>query len=180
MSSDQHNLADSGNEWSDALRADDNDTLDAIWSRFSDRVKPQVIELLDELMIENGEPDSIDLSGLQTTLQKEGRSKSRGTEQLWQLIVLVSLNTLKRADESGSHISAEVARQLQTTEGLADFVISECRRLLKILAYPDLEARVIWKLKFVTNEEIATRLDYTRRTVQRMLSLVREIWMGEL
>ena len=44
----------------------------------------------------------------------------------------------------------------------------------------NLEQVAVWKLEGFTNEEIALNLNRTRRTVQRMLNLVRELWQEEL
>jgi DNA-binding CsgD family transcriptional regulator len=37
----------------------------------------------------------------------------------------------------------------------------------------------LMKLEGLTNDEIAGRLGYSRRTIQRMLSLIRDVWGSE-
>jgi phosphoglycolate phosphatase-like HAD superfamily hydrolase len=58
-------------------------------------------------------------------------------------------------------------------------IASTYEDLLSKLNDPNLEKVVIWKLDGHTNDEIAIRLNRTRRTVQRMLDLIRVIWLEE-
>lgn len=52
----------------------------------------------------------------------------------------------------------------------------ECKLLLDSLRDEELEKVVIWKLEGRTNEEIAEALGYSKRTVQRMVRNIREVW----
>ena len=52
----------------------------------------------------------------------------------------------------------------------------ECRMMLKQLNDPILEKIVLLRLDGYTNDEIADRLNYSRRTIQRMLNLVKDAW----
>jgi DNA-directed RNA polymerase specialized sigma24 family protein len=47
---------------------------------------------------------------------------------------------------------------------------------LKALRDPALEAVVLLKLEGYSNVEIAEKMKYSRRTIQRMLELVKDIW----
>ena len=78
---------------------------------------------------------------------------------------------------------------LEEGEGLAeswdtgvdkDLFDDQCQHLLGLLDNPDLEKIALWKLDGFTDEEVATRLGRTRRTVQRQLQLIRKIWQHEL
>ncbi len=48
--------------------------------------------------------------------------------------------------------------------------------LIKALDDPALEAVAIMRLQGFTNDEIADKLQLTRRTIQRMLNLIRAKW----
>lgn len=52
----------------------------------------------------------------------------------------------------------------------------ECKLLLESLGDEELEKVVIWKLEGRTNYEIAEALGYSKRTVQRMVANIREVW----
>jgi predicted DNA-binding protein (UPF0251 family) len=52
--------------------------------------------------------------------------------------------------------------------------------MINLLADSELESLVLWKLEGETNDSVATQLNYTRRTIQRMLRLVRDIWEFEI
>ena len=54
-----------------------------------------------------------------------------------------------------------------------------CQRLLERLEDPRLREIAELKLEGCSHEEIARRLGYVRRTVQRKLLLIREIWQAE-
>ena len=56
----------------------------------------------------------------------------------------------------------------------------ECRRLLEILKDPELEALVLLKLEGFSNDEIAQQFGYSRRTIQRMLASIRNLWGQEI
>ena len=56
----------------------------------------------------------------------------------------------------------------------------ECSRLLQLLGKKELQLVALHKVEGHTNEEIAARLGCTRRAVQRRLSLIRNIWAGEV
>ena len=55
----------------------------------------------------------------------------------------------------------------------------ECERLVGLLGDPELQQVALWRLEGFNNEEIAAKLKYTRRTVQRMLKLIRQVWVRE-
>jgi transposase len=52
----------------------------------------------------------------------------------------------------------------------------ECKLLLESLRDEELEKVVIWKLEGSTNDEIAEALGYSKRTIQRMVGNIREVW----
>lgn len=55
----------------------------------------------------------------------------------------------------------------------------ECRRLLDKLRDAELERVAILKLDGFTNQEIANQMNYSRRTIQRMINVVRHSWEAE-
>ena len=56
----------------------------------------------------------------------------------------------------------------------------ECQRLLDSLGDEMLANVAMLKLDGFTNEEIAVKLSYTRRTIQRALATIRMLWQKEM
>ena len=53
-------------------------------------------------------------------------------------------------------------------------------RLLACLGDGELRSVALWKLEGLSNDEIAQRLGCVRRSVERKLQLIREVWSYEL
>jgi DNA-directed RNA polymerase specialized sigma24 family protein len=68
---------------------------------------------------------------------------------------------------------------LEPTPEFAAEVADECRRLLDGLGDPELRSIALWKMEGATDEEIAARLGYVLRTVQRRVQLIRRLWEKE-
>lgn len=51
-----------------------------------------------------------------------------------------------------------------------------CREMLDSLQDDELQQVAIWKLEGLTDDEVAAKLGYCRRTVQRMLRSIRTVW----
>jgi len=48
-----------------------------------------------------------------------------------------------------------------------------------LLNDPELEKVAVLKLEGYSNDEVAQELGYTRRTIQRMLNLIRVLWQND-
>jgi RNA polymerase sigma factor (sigma-70 family) len=109
-----------------------------------------------------------------------------GRDDLWRLL---ATRTISRAiDLIRRHRPGEVADDQEverllarepTPEEAAE-TADECRRLLDLLAEPELRQIALWKVEGYTNEEIAARLDCVPRTVERKVSRIRLLWKQEL
>jgi DNA-directed RNA polymerase specialized sigma24 family protein len=67
----------------------------------------------------------------------------------------------------------------EPTPELAALFAEQCRLLLDRLPNAQLRSVAQWKLEGYTNDEIAARLGCVRRSVERMLELIRTLWKGE-
>jgi RNA polymerase sigma factor (sigma-70 family) len=67
----------------------------------------------------------------------------------------------------------------EPTPEFAAQVAEEYERLLEALADDTLRQIAVWKMEGLTNDEIAGRLDCSRRTVARKLEMIRLIWSKE-
>jgi DNA-directed RNA polymerase specialized sigma24 family protein len=100
--------------------------------------------------------------------QKRGGGAVRGESALLDLA---------RAAEGGGGLDQVVG--LEPTPEFAAEVADECRRLLDRLADPELRSIALWKMEGATDGEIAARLGYVLRTVQRRVQLIRRLWEKE-
>ena len=64
----------------------------------------------------------------------------------------------------------------EPTPELAVELADEYHRLMARLDDPTLQSVATWKLEGYTNDEIAAKLGCVRRSVERMLQLIRSLW----
>jgi DNA-directed RNA polymerase specialized sigma24 family protein len=85
----------------------------------------------------------------------------------------------KRGGGTAEAVGLEEVLGREPTPAFAAEVAEECRRLLGLLGDPELEAVALWKMEGYTSAEIAARLEYAPRTVERELPLIRQVWEKE-
>ena len=107
-------------------------------------------------------------------------------DEFWRLMLTVAVRKISRrmeyesaAKRSGSTNLDRIDESLAIARDASSMAI-EYQELLSKLNDPNLERVAILKLDGYTNEEIATTINRTRRTVQRMLDLIRDLWREEL
>jgi DNA-directed RNA polymerase specialized sigma24 family protein len=118
---------------------------------------------------------------------------------LWQLLVLLTARKagqfvrqqcrekrgggkiLTEADlaDAGEGDGLAAAVGNEPTPEFAACVADECRRLLDALPDAELRQIAVWKMEGHTTEEIAVRLRWVPRTVERRLRLIRDLWNRE-
>ena len=107
------------------------------------------------------------------SIREQKLPKQRGENEIWRILAIVSFQqneeAINRNDPSVDRIQV-----------FASLMGTECLRMINLLADSELESLVLWKLEGETNDDVALRLRHTRRTIQRMLRLVRDIWEFEI
>jgi DNA-directed RNA polymerase specialized sigma24 family protein len=83
---------------------------------------------------------------------------------------------LKRGGAAAEAAGLEEIVGRESTPGFAAQVAEECQQLLASLGDAKLERVALWKMEGYTTVEIACRLGYVNRTVERKLHLIRSIW----
>ena len=115
-------------------------------------------------------------------------------QQLWRLLAVITVNKArKRAiHENRIRRGGQASRVADGSEMLGtvpstDFgpenqaiMEEECRRLLSLLGERELKLLALLKVEGYTNQEIAEQLGCSRRTIQRRLDVIRDIWTEEL
>lgn len=185
--------------WLRLLEQGDDDAAQRLWDRYSSemhkvaqrrmhRLKQR--DIVDEEDVVVGAFAAVCLAArkgqLQTVLNRT---------DLWGLMVVATLQKIGQRvqyTEAGKRQADKLIRQadgldefgsrLERVACDADGPQSEAvhaervEQLMARLPNPDLRALAILKLAGHTNDEIAKELGFTRRTIQRMLNLIRISW----
>ncbi len=190
-------------EWVRRLKQNDSEAALQLWQRYSKRMLSLGRKRLRTSRPAAFDEEDIALSAFNTfcSAVKEGKHiQSQEHDDLWPL--LATITNRKANDRLKSERAAKrssplelvdpKSRQLKDDSRLSRIpdpemgpdvrvlVAEQCRRLLESLQDPELEQIVVMKLDGYTNDEVAAQLGRTRRTIQRMLSLIREKWQVEL
>jgi DNA-directed RNA polymerase specialized sigma24 family protein len=186
--------------WIDRLRAGDRAAAQPLWERYFGelvrltrrRLRGQARRVADE--------EDVVLSAFDTFCRRaaEGRfPRLEDRDGLWRLLLVITAHKaahlvrdqrrLKRGGEPRPDSPlpglepdlGEVLAREPTPEFAAQ-AAEECRRLLDRLGDDELGAVALWKMEGHTTEEIADRLGYVPRTVERKLRLIRTLWAEEV
>lgn len=194
---------DSATQWLHELKRGNRDAARELWQRYARRMNHVARARLRRAKHGGFDEEDVTLSAFDNFCRavQTGRYEDlEGSEGLWQLLATY---TLRKANDRLKGEAAEKrggpehsSDQSRTFQGGADsrlekiparelgpesaaLMAEECSRLFSLLDDPELESLVILKLDGHTNDEIAERLGYTRRTIQRMLNIVRDLWKEE-
>lgn len=190
--------------WLDAIRSGDDAAVNRLWAKFS----PRMSKLAERWLAKTSErrifdEDDVVVAAFEAFHRAlvEGRYDGlTGTDELWRLLATATVNKardlseveraqkrgggarIESLDDSSSRVKKQTRQQASSDPSpeLAAMMSDECRRLLQVLNDPELEAVVLLKLEGFPNEEIAQQLQYSRRTIQRMLALIRDLWSQEV
>jgi RNA polymerase sigma factor (sigma-70 family) len=129
--------------------------------------------------------------------QQRGEFDLAGRDELWKLLVTITLRKARNAANAHRRQKRDIARE-QTAPAGTDrrsvqrmleemdaaaptpaeaMVLNEAlERRLEALADPELRQISLWRLEGYTNHEIADRLGCTERSVERKLGRIRSLW----
>jgi len=177
--------------WIDALRSGDEAAAEELWHRYFSQLMRIARSRMSTLPRTTYDEEDAAISTFRVLCHKlrEGNyPELTGRDELWHLMLKVLVRkVLSRAEYEGAEkrqvpvslTGLEEAVGTVVTESVPLLVADECEELFAKLKDPNLEQVVVWKLDGFTNEEIATRMRKTKRTIQRMLSLIRNVWSEE-
>jgi DNA-directed RNA polymerase specialized sigma24 family protein len=176
--------------WIEQLKRGDAAAAGQLWKRFFVRLKQLARpECLPQVTAGVYDEEDVALSAYAHFCQviQEGRyPELQGRDELWRLLATMTVRKARaRAEQAraqkrggGEHPSTD----LDGVDGSIpppDLIVlmqEQCQRLLGLLKDPELEAVALWRLEGYTTDEIAQMAGYTRRTIQRMLALIRQLW----
>ncbi len=171
-----------------ALRKNDSEAVSELWQSYFHRLR---LVARKKLGPQNGGPfDSEDVAlsafdGFCRAVQEGRYPELDDREGLWSLLVQITwrkakdYQTREMAQKRTGQREAAVLEDQPgnvTPPDIEAMVAEECERLLGCLPDENLVKVALLKLEGWTNDEIAVELNYTRRTIQRMLSVIRGVW----
>lgn len=174
-------------EWIQAVRRKDEIAAEELWNRYFGQLMRVARSRMSRMPRSAYDEEDAALSTFRVLCGKlqQGNYLELGSrDELWNLMVKILVRKV------GHRFVYESAEKRTRPESFGDLaraqtpatnpLASECDELLSQLGNINLEQVAIWKLEGFTNDEIATRLNRTRRTVQRMLELIRSIWQEKV
>lgn len=181
--------------WLMRLQGDQNElAAEKLWDRISPRVQDLSRRLLQRFDLPTViDEDDVTISvfaSLCSGLQSQQFPELRDSDSLWKLLILMTVRKVNdhakiyRAKKRGSgeplrgknRLELDQLLDVRPEPSLEAMMNEQCHAMLKDLNDPVLELLVLLKMDGYTNDEIAERLGYSRRTVQRMLNIVRDAW----
>jgi len=186
--------------WIEGLRAGEKEAASQLWDRFFGRMK-QLAKSKSRPTLTRGlyDEEDVALSAFASfcrALRAGNYPDLSGRAELWQLLATFTFrkarerakaaHAQKRGGESanadprphapGVPFELDELEARTLTPDLLALMNEQCIYLFGQLNDPQLEEVAAAKLEGYTNDEIAEQLGYTRRTIQRMLALIRRIW----
>jgi DNA-directed RNA polymerase specialized sigma24 family protein len=193
--------AGSVTRWLGLLRAGDRDAARHLWERYFRRLVGLARVRLQGAPRRAADEEDVALSAFASFCRnaEEGRFPDLADrEELWRLLVVVTARKAACVARDEARLKRGGGRQpLDAAPGDEDSVLDqllsrepdpafaaqvadEYRRLMGVLADPELESVARWRLEGCTVAEIAGRIGYQERSVKRKLDLIREAWRGEV
>ncbi len=180
--------------WINELKKGDAAAADLLWQFLQSRLIALASRQVGFSVSYDKEDVALDAFATLCEGIREGRYEIANRNALWSLLGVITINGArkrsrneKRLRRGGSFTrtkSNDKTLDSITTNELSPedsyFALEECKRLLSILPNENLKRLAVLKVDGYTNEEVAEIMNCTRRSVQRRLKLIREIWTNEL
>ena len=196
---------ESVSDWIDRLKAGDDNAADRLWQRYVDRLVRLARKKLGGALPISGEEEDVVISAFDGFFRgvNDGRfPKLNDRDDLWRILVVLTerkaWSRLRRAsaakrggkrvresrlssdaeERADSYHLASVVDETPTPEFAAE-VAEQLKKLLDALDDARLKDIAVLKMEGYNNSEIARHLETSHRSVERKLSLIRQIWKAE-
>ncbi|MGE3817953.1 MAG: ECF-type sigma factor [Isosphaeraceae bacterium] len=182
--------------WLIELRQGDEAAAGRLWDHLHRRLLTLAEREVAHKAPSGFDGEDVALSAFHTLCQslRQGRyGDVDNRDELWQLLLVITINKarrrvrdenrlrrgggLSRSDDGGEFLSSIVSPEPDPQ--MVSMAREECQRLLGSLGSRDLQLVVLLKAEGYTDEQVAENLGCTRRTVQRRLALIRDLWAEE-
>jgi RNA polymerase sigma factor (sigma-70 family) len=191
--------------WVAALKGGDAAAAQPLWERYHRRLVDLARQKLRASRRREADEEDVVQSAFHSFFQGVSRGRFpqlNDRDNLWRLLVVITarkaLDQLahERSKRRGGGTAPGESRiypgepgwdeaaveQVVGEEPTPEFaaqVAEQYQRLLDLLGDETLRRVAVWKMEGLTNDEIAGRLDCSRRTVARKLDTIRIIWSKE-
>jgi DNA-directed RNA polymerase specialized sigma24 family protein len=188
------NKTQSVTRWIDELQKGDGAAANLLWQFLKSRLMALATRQVGFSV--SYDKDDVALDAFATLCEgiRQGRYEIEDRNALWSLLGVITINGARKRSRNEKRLRRgggftrskkndqaldSIAASEQSPAG-SFFAQEECERMLSILPDDNLKKLAVLKVDGYTNEEIAEILDCTRRSIQRRLKLIREIWTKEL
>jgi DNA-directed RNA polymerase specialized sigma24 family protein len=189
--------------WIDGLRDGDSVAVNAIWEQYFPKLVRYARRKIENMPRRIFDEEDVALSAMRSFFQgmEDGEfSKVDDRQDLWKLLVTITArkaHAQRRKSLRGKRGGGNVRGESVFTPGhsgsdpgwgigdvlgedptpeMAAMVMENVDRLLEGLQDETLREVALMKLEGFTNEEVADKLGCVRRTVERKLERIRDIW----
>jgi DNA-directed RNA polymerase specialized sigma24 family protein len=185
-------------QWIGQLQAGDEEAVRPLWERYFHRLVALARTKLGGLPRRAANEEDVALSAFDSFCRAAGNGRFPhllDRDGLWRLLVVITARKAfamrrheRRQKRGGPNGTAEIGaeppdlEQLLSKEPTPEFaaqLAEESQQMLHRLDEPELTSIALWKMEGYTNEEIAAKLGYGLRSVERKLRLIRTIWARE-
>ncbi len=200
--SDEHSVT----RWLQQLKTGDEEAVQRLWERYFHKLVQLARKRLGTSQRRVADEEDVALSVFRRLCDGAARGKFSDVgsrDELWRVLVVMTANKAidqRRHDEGqkrgggrvrGDSVFGEPAAsgardgfdQIMGDDPTPEFLAlmaDEHQRLMNRLDQPMLQQVAIRKMEGYTNQEIATELGVTQRSIERKLNRIRLIWSGEV
>jgi RNA polymerase sigma factor (sigma-70 family) len=189
--------------WIAALKEGDQAAAQPLWERYYRQLVALARKKLRSARRRAADEEDVVQNAFHSFFRAVGQGRFPqldDRDSLWRLLVVITANKAlkqlahdhrqKRGGTSGGQIGIYAIGQVddaalmqfvgaEPTPEFAAQVADEYRRLLDLLGDESLRRVAVWKMEGYGNDEIAEKLDCSRRTVARKLEAIRMLWSKE-
>jgi DNA-directed RNA polymerase specialized sigma24 family protein len=186
--------------WIQNLKDGDEAAAESLWQRYFGRLAGLARQRLGEGQRRVQDEDDIAVSVFKSLCERAERgdlAELEGRDDLWRLLATITVRKVaaqvrdatrqKRGGGlvRGDSVYAEAGglEAIAGTEPSPDFLhqlAEEHQLLLAALGDDTLRNIAVWKMEGWTGQEIAGKLGLTRRSVERKIERIRELWKEQL
>ncbi len=176
--------------WINAVRQGDVVAAEKLWQRYFSQLMSQARQRMSNLNRGTYDEEDAALSTFQIVfakLQSGHYANLSDRNELWQLMLTILVRKISRRFKYQQALKRRSAQDHTPSsiieawpDGAEQQISSEFYDLIASLGDPHLEKVALLRFEGYTNDEIAIQLNRTRRTIQRMLNLIRTLWLEKL
>lgn len=179
--------------WLVQLKSGNTDAAGPIWQQYFPKMVEIARKKLADFPRRMADEEDVALSAFNSFCQDAAKGllpRLENRDDLWRILLMITaqktIDLIRRetAAKRGGKV-ARTERELRDAIGkepspaFAAMMADEFRNLLDLLPDDDLKTIAVCKMEGLSNDEIAKRLGFVPRTIERRLKVIRTLWGGE-